>query len=43
MESRALVVGLVVGVLATVTMDVVAMMALRLGIAGRGPREPVLI
>ncbi len=39
MESRAFVVGLIVGILATVTMDVVAMMALRLGIAGRGPRR----
>ena len=27
------------GILATVTMDVVAVMALRLGIAGRGPRR----
>jgi hypothetical protein len=39
MESRAFIVGLIVGVLATVTMDVVAMIALRLGIAGRGPRR----
>jgi hypothetical protein len=39
MESRAFVVGLIVGILATVTMDVVAVMALRLGIAGRGPRR----
>jgi Protein of unknown function (DUF2938) len=39
MESRAFVVGLIVGILATVTMDVVAMMALRFGIAGRGPRR----
>ena len=39
MESRAFLVGLIVGILATVTMDVVAMMALRLGIAGRGPRR----
>ena len=39
MESRAFVVGLIVGVLATVTMDVVAVTALRLGIAGRGPRR----
>jgi hypothetical protein len=30
------IVGLIVGILATVTMDVVAMIALRLGIAGRG-------
>jgi anaerobic selenocysteine-containing dehydrogenase len=27
------------GILATVTMDVVAVIALRLGIAGRGPRR----
>jgi hypothetical protein len=39
MESRAFIVGLVVGILATVTMDVVAVIALRLGIAGRGPRR----
>jgi hypothetical protein len=39
MESRAVIVGLIVGVLATVTMDVVAVIALRLGIAGRGPRR----
>ena len=39
MESRAFIVGLIVGVLATVTMDVVAVIALRLGIAGRGPRR----
>ena len=39
MESRAFVVGLIVGILATVTMDVVAMIALRFGIAGRGPRR----
>ena len=40
----AFVDGLIVGILATVTMDVVAMVALRLGLAGRGPRrEPVLI
>ncbi len=36
---RMFVVGLIAGILATVTMDVVAMMALRLGIAGRGPRR----
>jgi hypothetical protein len=36
MESRAFIVGLIVGILATVTMDVVAVIALRLGIAGRG-------
>src|SRR5262245_21787684 len=39
MESRALIVGLIVGILATVTMDVVAVIALRLGITGRGPRR----
>jgi hypothetical protein len=39
MENRVLVVGLIVGILATVTMDVVAMMAFRLGITGRGPRR----
>jgi Protein of unknown function (DUF2938) len=39
MESRGFIVGLIVGVLATVTMDVVAAIALRLGIAGRGPRR----
>jgi DUF2938 family protein len=39
MESRAFIVGLIVGILATVTMDVVAMIALRLGIAGQGPRR----
>ena len=39
MESRAVTVGLIVGVLATVTMDVVAVIALRLGMAGRGPRR----
>jgi len=38
MESRVFIVGLIVGILATVTMDVVAMITLRLGIAGRGPR-----
>src|SRR5437868_15125147 len=39
MESRAFIVGLIVGILATVTMDVAAVIALRLGIAGRGPRR----
>ena len=39
MENRVFVGGLIVGVLATVTMDVVAMIALRLGIAGEGPRR----
>ena len=43
MESRAFVVGLIVGILATVTMDVVALMALRLGITAGGRAEPVLI
>jgi hypothetical protein len=37
MESRAFIVGLIVGILATVTMDIVAAIAFRLGIAGRGP------
>jgi hypothetical protein len=39
MESRAFTVGVIVGILATVTMDVVAVIALRIGIAGRGPRR----
>ncbi len=39
MESRAFIDGLIVGILATVTMDVVAVIALRLAIAGRGPRR----
>ena len=39
MESRAFIVGLIMGILATVTMDVVAVMVLRLGIASRGPRR----
>jgi hypothetical protein len=39
MESRVFIVALIVGILATVTMDVVAVIALRLGIAGRGPRR----
>ena len=39
MENRGFVLGAIVGVLATVTMDVVAIVALRLGIAGRGPRR----
>ena len=39
MESHAFIVGMIVGVLATLTMDVVAVIALRLGIAGRGPRR----
>jgi len=43
MESRAFIVGLIVGILATVSMDVVAVIALRLGIAGGGRAGPVLI
>ena len=39
MESRFLVLGVIVGILATVTMDAVAVIALRLGIAGRGQRR----
>ena len=39
MESHPFIVGVIVGILATVTMDVVAVIALRLGIAGRGPRR----
>jgi len=39
MENRPFIVGLIVGILATVTMDIVAVIALRLGIAGRGPRR----
>jgi hypothetical protein len=39
MESRVFVVGLIVGILATVTMDVVAVMALRLSIACQRPRR----
>ena len=39
MESRTFIVSLMVGILATVTMDVVAMIALRFDIAGRGPRR----
>jgi hypothetical protein len=39
MESRAFIIGVIVGILATVTMDVVAVMALRFGITGRGPRR----
>jgi hypothetical protein len=39
MESRVFIVGLIVGILATVTMDVVAVIARRLGIAGRGQRR----
>ena len=43
MESHVFIVGLIVGLLATLTMDVVAVITLRLGIAGRGRAEPVLI
>jgi len=39
MESRAFIIGLIVGILATVTMDAVAVFALRLGTADRGPRR----
>jgi len=39
MESRVCIVGVIVGVLATVTMDVVAVIAHRLGIGGHGPRR----
>jgi hypothetical protein len=39
MESRAFIAGIMVGILATVTMDFVAVIGLRLGIAGRGPRR----
>lgn len=39
MESRVFIVGLIVGFLATVTMDVVAVIAFRFGIAGWGPRR----
>ena len=39
MENRLFIAGVIVGILATVTMDVVAVIALRLGIAGRDPRR----
>src|SRR5215471_18272681 len=39
MTSRLFIAGVIVGVLATVTMDAVAVIGLRLGIAGRGPRR----
>jgi len=39
MEGRLFIVGVIVGVLATVTMDAVAVIALRLGIGGRGQRR----
>jgi hypothetical protein len=38
-ESRAFFVGVIVGILTTLTMDVVAVIALRFGIAGPGPRR----
>src|SRR4029453_9480206 len=45
MESRVFIGGVIVGILATFTMDVVAVIALRIGLAGRGPRRtgPCLI
>ena len=39
MESHTFIGGSIVGILATVTMDVMAVIALRLGVAGRGPRR----
>ena len=39
MGSRVFTIGVIVGILATVTMDTVAVIALRLGIAGRAPRR----
>ena len=39
MENRLFIAGVIVGILATVTMDAVAVIALRLGITGRGPRR----
>jgi Protein of unknown function (DUF2938) len=39
MESRLFIGGVIVGILATVTMDFVAVIGLGLGIAGRGPRR----
>ena len=36
MESRAFIVSLIVGMLVTLTMDVLTVIALRLSIAGRG-------
>ena len=39
MGSRVFIVGVIVGILATVTMDVVAMIILRLGIAAQRPRR----
>jgi hypothetical protein len=39
MESRLFIVGVIVGILATLTMDAVAVIALQFGIGGRGPRR----
>ena len=39
MENRLFIVAVIVGILATVTMDAVAVIALRLGATGRGPRR----
>jgi hypothetical protein len=39
MEIRVFVLAVIAGILTTVTMDVVAMIATRLGIAGHGPRR----
>jgi hypothetical protein len=39
MESRLFIVGVIVGILATLTMDAMAVIALQFGIAGRGPRR----
>lgn len=39
MGNRVFIVGVIVGILATVTMDVVALIALRFGIAGPRPRR----
>jgi hypothetical protein len=39
MESRLFIVGVIVGILATVTMDVAAVIAHRFGLAGHGPRR----
>ena len=43
MESRAFIVGLIVGILATVTMDIVAVIALRFGIAKGEPCSLALL
>jgi hypothetical protein len=39
MESGVFIGGVIVGIFATFTMDVVAVIAFRVGIAGRGPRR----